>query len=60
MKKKANAGRINNRYRYRIIIKCRVSKQLHALISDCMVRFMKDRRFSEVRISADINGDIGS
>ena len=45
-------GRINNRYRYRIIIKCRVSKQLHALISDCMVRFMKDRRFSEVRISA--------
>lgn len=53
-------GRINNRYRYRIIIKCRVSKQLHALISDCMVRFMKDRRFSEVRISADINGDIGS
>jgi primosomal protein N' (replication factor Y) len=52
-------GRINNRYRYRIIIKCRVCKQLHDMISSCLVGFMKNRKFGEVRISADINGDIG-
>jgi primosomal protein N' (replication factor Y) len=52
-------GRINNKYRYRIIIKCRISKQLHAMISGCLTEFMKNRKFGEVRISADINGDIG-
>ncbi len=51
--------RINNRYRYRLIIKCRVSKMLRDMISSCIGRFMTDRRFSEVRITADVNGDIG-
>ena len=52
-------GRINNKYRYRIIIKCRISKKLHEMISDCMTEFYKLRKFSEVRLIADINGDIG-
>jgi primosomal protein N' (replication factor Y) len=52
-------GRINNKYRYRLIIKCRVSRQLHDMISSCIAEFMKNRSFGEVRISADINGDIG-
>lgn len=52
-------GRINNKYRYRIIIKCRISKKLHEMISDCMTEFYKLRKFSEVRLTADINGDIG-
>lgn len=52
-------GRINNKYRYRIIIKCRVSRQLHEMISSCICEFVKNRKFGEVRISADINGDIG-
>lgn len=51
--------RINNRYRYRLIIKCRVSKTFHQMITSVMTDFFKDRRFAEVRVSADINGDIG-
>ena len=52
-------GRINNRYRYRIIIKCRVSRKLRDMIRYCLESFMKLPKYSEVRISADINGDIG-
>ena len=51
-------GRINNRYRYRLIIKCRVSQQFRDMISCCLGGFFAERKFSEVRISADINGDI--
>lgn len=51
--------RLNNKYRYRIIIKCRVSRQLHEMIGSCISEFMKNRKFGEVRITADINGDIG-
>ena len=52
-------GRINNRYRYRLLLKCRVSKQFREMISSCMTKFLKNRKFSEVRINADVNGDIG-
>jgi primosomal protein N' (replication factor Y) len=52
-------GRINNRYRYRIIIKCRVSSVFRELMSGCLTEFMKNRQFGDVRISADVNGDIG-
>ncbi len=51
-------GRINNRYRYRLIIKCRVSQQFRDMISCCLGGFFAERKFSEVRIFADINGDI--
>lgn len=52
-------GRINNRYRYRLIIKCRISKQLRDMVRSCLESFAKDRRFSQLRVSVDINGDIG-
>ncbi|MCR5122558.1 MAG: primosomal protein N' [Ruminococcus sp.] len=51
-------GRINNRYRYRLIIKCRVSQQFRDMITCCLGGFFAERKFSEVRITADINGDI--
>lgn len=52
-------GRINNRYRYRLIIKCRVSKQLRDMVRRCMENFIRISKYSDVRITADINGDIG-
>ena len=52
-------GRINNRYRYRIIIKCRVSAAFRELIEWCQGEFLVNRKFSEVRCTVDINGDIG-
>ncbi|WP_242871959.1 MULTISPECIES: primosomal protein N' [unclassified Ruminococcus] len=52
-------GRINNRYRYRLIIKCRVSKKLRDMIRYCTETFRKSAKYSEVRVVCDINGDIG-
>lgn len=52
-------GKINNRYRYRIIIKCKNEKHFRELMSISLKEAMKHRSFSNVRIYADINGDIG-
>ena len=52
-------GKINNRYRYRIIIKCKNEKHFRELISTSLKDAMKHKAFSNVRIYADINGDIG-
>lgn len=52
-------GKINNRYRYRIIIKCKNEKHFRELISTSLKEAMKHKDFSNVRIYADINGNIG-
>lgn len=52
-------GKINNRYRYRIIIKCKNEKHFRELISISLKEAMKHKDFSNVRIYADINGNIG-
>ena len=51
--------RINNKYRYRLILKCKNSKAFRHMIRDLLLDFYKDREFSMVKITADINGDIG-
>ncbi len=52
-------GRINNRYRYRVLLKCRQSKQLRDMVRYCIEAFHKLSKYSEVRAVCDINGDIG-
>ncbi len=52
-------GKINNRYRYRIIIKCKNEKHFRELMSLSLKEAMKHKDFSNVRIYADINGDFG-
>lgn len=54
-----SVGKINNRYRYRIIIKCKNEKHFRELISTSLKEAMKHKDFSNVRIYADINGNIG-
>ena len=54
-----SVGKINNRYRYRIIMKCKNEKHFRELISTSLKDAMKHKAFSNVRIYADINGDIG-
>lgn len=54
---KCTYGRINGKYRYRIILKCRNSAVFRRFISQCLVKTGKDRRFSNVSVFADINGD---
>ena len=52
-------GRINNRFRYRLILKCRSNADLRGLISGMLTDCYKHPEFREVSIYADINGDIG-
>lgn len=56
---KCTYGRINGKYRYRIILKCRNSADFRRFISECLVKAGKNRRFSNVSVFADINGDTG-
>ena len=50
---------INRRYRYRLILKTRVNKRFRDMIRAVLSDFYKCSEFKEVRIYADINGDIG-
>lgn len=56
---KSAIGKINNRFRYRIIIKCRNTAAFRALISGLLIKASKDKAFSNISVYADINGDIG-
>ncbi|MFA5659212.1 MAG: primosomal protein N', partial [Oscillospiraceae bacterium] len=56
---KSAIGKINNKFRYRIIIKCRNSKELRGLISVLLIKASKQKSFTNVSLFADINGDIG-
>ena len=52
-------GRINNKYRYRLILKCRNTRQFRKMISDVLLLYYKQPSLRSVSIYADINGDIG-
>ncbi len=53
----ARVAKISNKYRYRIIIKCRNSVDFRNMISDILCEFDKSRQYSDVSIYADINPD---
>ena len=48
-------SKINNKYRYRIIIKCKNSKDFRSMISELLVSFGKNPKFRDVTVTADIN-----
>ena len=49
--------KINEKFRYRLIIKCRNSKRFRELISEILIKTSTDSRFSGVTVYADINPD---
>ncbi len=51
-------NRLNGRFRYRLIIKCRNSKRLRALISDTLRAAFNDKAFGSVSVFADMNGNM--
>ena len=53
----ARVAKISNRYRYRIIIKCRNSVEFRSMISEILCEFDKSKQFADVSIAADINPD---
>lgn len=51
-------GKINGRFRYRLMIKCRNSSHLRALIEKTLRQAYSDARFANVSFYADMNGEI--
>lgn len=53
-----SVGKINNKFRHRIIIKCKNTKEFRTLMKDLLISSMKLKSFTKVHIYADINGEI--
>ena len=48
-------SKINNKFRYRLIIKCKNTKRFRSMISDLLIKFGKDKKYNGVSVTADIN-----
>ncbi len=48
-------SKVNNKYRYKIIIKCRNNLKFRTMISQLLVKFAEKREFSAVTVFADMN-----
>lgn len=48
-------SKMNNKFRYRMIIKCRNNNDFRNLISELLIKFGKNSKYSSVTVSADIN-----
>ena len=48
-------SKVNNKYRYRIIIKCKNNKRFRTMLSGLLITFGKNKKYSDVTLSADIN-----
>ncbi|MFZ2538630.1 MAG: primosomal protein N' [Oscillospiraceae bacterium] len=55
---RASIYKISNKYRYRIIIKCRLNNNLKAVISNTLKKCGSDKQFNRISCFADVNGDI--
>ena len=48
-------SKVNNKYRYRIIIKCKNNKRFRSMLSGLLISFGKNKKYSDVTLYADIN-----
>ncbi len=48
-------SKISNKFRYRIIIKCKNNQKFRAMLKELIIKFGKDSRFSSVSVVVDIN-----
>ena len=48
-------SKINNKYRYRIIIKCKNSKDFRNMVSELLITFGKNPKYRDVTVTADMN-----
>lgn len=53
----ATIPKVNNKYRFRMIIKCKNNKRFRKMISDLLIEFSKHKQFKNVSVFADINPD---
>ncbi len=54
---KNTIGKINGRFRYKLVIKCRSSAKLRSLMSQCLKTAYNDEKFRGISFFADMNGD---
>ncbi len=52
-------GRINGKYRYRIIMKCKNNAEMRGFISGVLTAAAKLKEMKNTALYADINGDVG-
>lgn len=52
-------GKIGGKYRYRIILKCKNTKEYRDFIREILKAVYSQKEFSKIHIYADMNGDIG-
>ncbi|MDD6146314.1 MAG: primosomal protein N', partial [Oscillospiraceae bacterium] len=48
-------SKVNNKFRYRLIVKCKNTKAFRKMISELLIEFGKDKNDSGVSLVADIN-----
>lgn len=56
---KCSYGRINGKFRYRIIMKCKNNAEMRSFIRNVLTSAPKLREMSKVALYADMNGDAG-
>lgn len=56
---KCSYGRINGKFRYRIIMKCKNNAEMRSFISSILTESAKLRAMSGITLYADMNGDVG-
>lgn len=54
----ASVYRVNNRYRYRIVIKCKNNKKFRAFLRRAFEEASNQKLFSRISVFVDINGEI--
>lgn len=52
-------GKINGKYRYRVIIKCKNNSDFRSLARSLLLETNRRGEFKDISVYADINGDIG-
>lgn len=56
---RASYGRLNGKFRYRIIMKLKNTAEMRSFISKILVEGMKLKEMKKITFYADINGDVG-
>lgn len=51
----ALVSRVSNKYRYKLIVKCRNNKRIRQMISELLILFSSDRTYSDVTLVPDMN-----
>lgn len=51
----ASVGKVSNKYRYKLIIKCRNNKRVRKMLSELLLRFSAQKDYSDVSAFADMN-----